>query len=78
MSHGDDRWEMPDWAEPYRDCIRNTGGNSVERLMNLSGEDTKGNVVLGALAVSVDSQFSLLCALKSKGYLKEVQECRKK
>ena len=74
VSQEDKKWEMPEWAEPYRDLIRNTGGNDIEWLMNLTGEDTKSNVILGALSISVDSQMSLLCALKSKGHLKEVQD----
>lgn len=64
-------WTMPDWMEPYRDLIGNTGGNEIERLMNLTGKDTAGNVILGALCIAVDSQVGLLHALKNKGLLKE-------
>lgn len=65
-----DKWVMPEWMEKYRELITNTGGNDIERLMSLTSKDTRGNIILGALAVSVDSQINLLQRLKNEGFLK--------
>ena len=27
-------WKMPDWMKPYEKLINNTGGNTVEELLN--------------------------------------------
>lgn len=60
------RWTMPEWMEPFRESIVNTGGNSVEDLMN-----DRSNVVINAplamLAVAVHSQVTLLTVLRKKG-----------
>jgi hypothetical protein len=63
-------WVMPEWMEPYRGLIADTGGNPVEWLMSLGGKDTKSNLVLGVLAISVSAQVSLLCTLHAKELLK--------
>lgn len=62
-------WELPEWMEPYRDLIGDTGGNPVEWLMSLSGKDTKSNIILGALCVSVSAQVTLLMRLHKGGFL---------
>ena len=62
-------WKMPDWMEKYREFIGNTGGNSVEELMNNHRVDTDTNVVLSMLIVAVDSQIGLLIRLKNNGFL---------
>jgi hypothetical protein len=62
-------WKMPKWMEPYRDLFQNTGGNSIEDLMN--DHDTNGfnNVIRSALIVSVDSQITLLHRMARRGML---------
>jgi hypothetical protein len=60
-------WKMPEWMEPYRDLFENTGGNSVEELMD--HEFTNANIVRGTLAVCVESQVILLRRLRAKGLL---------
>lgn len=63
------RWKMPEWMEPYRECFQNTGGNSVEELMNNHDANGFNNVILAGLIVSVDSQVTLLARLHSAGAL---------
>ncbi len=58
-------WTMPEWMEKYRDSFNNTGGNSVERLMN-NKTSSEVNEVLAVLAIAVSSQVYLLTALKDK------------
>lgn len=62
------RWVMPKWMEPYRDDILNTGGNTVEDLVN---GNTKAaiNLPLAILEVAVSSQVGLLSKLYSEGRL---------
>ncbi len=64
-----DPWTMPDWMEQYRDLFTNTGGNTIERLMNLPDGTGRSNVILAALGVSVESQVILLRRLHAKGLL---------
>lgn len=35
-----EKWIMPDWMEPYKDIITNTGGNSIGELMNDDGKNS--------------------------------------
>ena len=67
-------WEMPEWMEQFRDCIGDTGGNPVEWIISLGGKDTKGNIILAAIASCVYSQLSLLTTLHNRGLLKEAGE----
>lgn len=62
-------WTMPEWMEPYRDLIGNTGGNPIEELMNDDTTHVGNNAVRAALIVSVSSQVRLLHRLRSTGYL---------
>lgn len=62
-------WVMPAWMEKYREHFTNTGGNRVEWLMNLTGDDTKNNSVLAALCCCAESQVGLLHRLKEAGML---------
>lgn len=64
------KWVMPDYLEKYRDFIGNTGGNSIEELMNDIETDAFNNVVRSALIVSVESQINLLKRLYKHGFLK--------
>ncbi|MFG3710976.1 hypothetical protein [Micromonospora sp. NPDC047730] len=66
-------WTMPEWMEPYRDLIVNTGGNEVEELINDLNTDRRmmrTNVVRFSLAVAVRSQVSLLAGLREAGLLR--------
>ena len=62
-------WVMPKWMEPYRDLFQNTGGNSIEDLMNDHSSGARNNVVRAALIVAVASQVDLLRRLKYNGML---------
>ena len=62
-------WVMPEWMEDYRDLIGNTGGSSVEELMNDHKTNGFNNVIRAGLIVSVDSQVALLTALHARGLL---------
>ena len=66
-------WTMPKWMEPYRKHIRNTGGNTIERMMN-GNADPVVNLPLSTLQTCVKSQVSLLMHLHENGYgfVKEV------
>lgn len=65
-------WTMPDWMRPYEDLFINTGGNTVEDLMNRHPSDA--NVVINAplalICVAVESQVALLEELRNRGLLK--------
>lgn len=63
------RWVMPAWMEPYRKHIKNTGGNSVEELMNDRTCDISNNAVRAALCVAIQSQVALLEHLHRDGLL---------
>ena len=63
---------MPEWMEPYRDSIVNTGGNTIERLMDVYYNDSNVlsiNMPLGVLAISCSSQVALLTRLRKDGVL---------
>ncbi len=62
-------WQMPEWMEPYREFICNTGGNPIEELMNDNGSTTFNNVIRAGLCVSVDSQVILLVRLHAAGLI---------
>lgn len=67
-----DRWEMPEWMEKYREHIGNTGGNSVEDLLDrLANEKSlmKTNWPVAVLAIAVESQVDLLKRLHRAGLL---------
>jgi len=62
--------KMPEWMEPYRELITNTGGDSIENLMNDHDTTCFKNIIRAGLIVSVDSQICLLMRLRQKGLLK--------
>lgn len=64
-----DRWTMPDWMEPYRNLISNTGGDTVENLMNDEGANVRNNVVRATLCIAVQSQVTLLARMHRDGLL---------
>jgi hypothetical protein len=59
---------MPRWMEPFRQSIANTGGNSVEEMVN-GDADPLINLPLSTLQACVKSQVGLLYALREKGAL---------
>lgn len=63
-----DKWQMPGWMEPYRELICNTGGNTVERLMN-GNTNPIVNLPLSTLECAVKSQVILLETLHKRGRL---------
>jgi hypothetical protein len=60
---------MPAYLEPYRGLIVNTGGNSLEELMNDQTSDLQNNAIRALLCVAVKSQLSLLERLHERGQL---------
>lgn len=58
-------WKMPKWMEKYRASINNTGGNTVEELMNDHTTTIDINMVLAMLCVAVQSQVRLLTVLRA-------------
>jgi hypothetical protein len=67
------KWTMPEWMEVYRDDINNTGGNSIENLMNDETTKPFSNAIRYALIVCVESQVNLLITLHKTGKLKPLQ-----
>jgi hypothetical protein len=61
-------WVMPEWMEKYRNHFQNTGGNSIERLMNCK-TDASSNLLLASLCIAVESKVYLLNELHRKGIL---------
>lgn len=64
-------WKMPKWMEPYRSRIGNTGGNSIEELMN-DDSDVRINLPRAILAVAVKSQVGLLYMLRERAMLAKI------
>jgi hypothetical protein len=62
------KWTMPAWMEPLRSSICNTGGNSVEELVN-GNADPVINLPLSTLQACVKSQVALLLSLNSRRML---------
>lgn len=64
-------WVMPDWMEQYRKMIESgLGGSSVERCMNLTGEQTRANQIMAAICCIAEGKVSLLHQLRTAGELK--------
>ena len=61
-------WVMPDWMEPFRELIVNTGGNEIERMVN-GNADPLINLPLSTLQACVKSQVTLLELLHERGSL---------
>lgn len=62
------KWTMPEWMEPYREHIVNTGGNVVESLVNGTTSPLI-NLPLSTLQACVKSQVALLERLHKAGKL---------
>jgi hypothetical protein len=66
-------YKFPEHLEKYRPLISNTGGNSVENLLDrLKNEEglAFSNIVVFTMAISVECQISLLARLYKEGLLK--------
>ena len=65
-------WTMPEWMEKYRPLISNTGGNTVEdlidRLNNAKGLFQTNHIVY-VMASDVQGQVCMLYRLKQEGLL---------
>ena len=62
-------WVMPDWMEKYRPLISNTGGNSIEDLINDKETTAWNNLIRAVLISAVESQIGLLYALHQHNHL---------
>lgn len=70
MEEKKEKWVMPEWMEPFRKFITNTGNNPIEELMNDHHSTAFNNVIRAGLIVSVDSQIILLHRLHNAGLLR--------
>lgn len=64
-------WKMPAHLERFRDMVNNTGGNSIEELMNDHSSDVFNNAPRALLCVAVKSQIALLERLYKEGCLRD-------
>lgn len=60
---------MPEWMEPFRDKIVNTGGNPIKELANDHTTTFFGNAPRAALCIAVKSQIELLTRLNDEGII---------
>lgn len=69
----DKNWIMPKWMKSYEKMILNTGGNSIEDLVNDDGKNSNifNNAPRALICASVKSQVGLLEQLYEKGLLKD-------
>ena len=69
MSEEKNTWVMPEFMEKYREHFTNTGGNTVEELMNWKGS-AFANLPMALLSSCASSQVGLLTRLNAAGLLK--------
>lgn len=62
-------WHPPAWFHMYEHMIRNTGGNSIEELMNDDYTSVHSNAIRACIVVSVKNQVALLESLYEIGKL---------
>lgn len=62
-------WVLPDWLEPYRDLIADTGSESIEEVMNDRISGFHDNYMRAARLMAVNAQIELLCRLRDQGFL---------
>jgi hypothetical protein len=62
------KWVMPDWMKPYREMFCNTGGNSVEDLIN-GNADPIVNLPLSTIQFGAKSQLGMILRLHEAGKL---------
>lgn len=61
---------MPVWMRPYAESFVNTGGNSIEDLMNDHTTNVQTNAPRAMLCACVRSQVGLLERLHEKELIK--------
>ena len=66
-----EKWTMPEWVEPYRGMITNTGGNDIDGIMNDKHTTIQTNLPRMAIIFMVTAQIALLQELKKSGKLTE-------
>lgn len=66
-----DNWTMPEWMEPFRKLINNTGGNTIEDLVNDDGTNSNvfNNAPRALICCAVKCQVDLLKTLHNEGLL---------
>ena len=66
-----ENWKMPVWMEKYRNFISNTGGNSIEELVNDDGINSNvlNNAPRALICVAVKCQVGLLVELHRNGLI---------
>lgn len=70
-------WKPPDWMKPFLPQLNNTGGNTVEELMN-GKTNPAVNLPLAMLEMAAIAQIQLLTHLHKRGLLiEQVQESMK-
>jgi hypothetical protein len=62
-------WTMPEWIEPYRHLISETGDQSVEELMNDWNAGFHDDYMRAARLMAVNAQIELLERLRSGNLL---------
>ncbi|KAF1366267.1 hypothetical protein [Yokenella regensburgei] len=67
-------YSVPGWMHKYFPLFNNTGGNDVEELLHDDKTTPFANVVRYLLIVSVRSQFDMLTALHSRGFMRADSE----
>ena len=67
-------WVMPTWMEPYRELFGNTGGNTVEELINDRTTTARSNLIRAALIISAENQVALLHRLHKRGWLVDLDD----
>ena len=63
------KWTMPQWMEQYRESFNNTGGNTIEELMNNHKVTIFENAQLAMICVAVKSQVKFLETIRGRDYL---------
>ncbi len=69
MNEEPPKWQMPDWMEKYRSSFTNTGGNSIEDLMNDHQTTVQVNAPRAVICCCVIAQVDLLGNLKQRSLL---------
>lgn len=65
-------WVMPEWMEQYREYITNTGGNSIEELMNDRDCNARSNHIRWVIICMATAQIHQLMQLHKHNLLKEI------
>ena len=80
MSEETKKTYIPDSLKPYAHLLVNTGGNDPEDLLRMLYEDKNvmsTNPLLATMALSIESQLTLLSNLKEKDLLRDVDSSTK-